>query len=302
MASGAPLLNRLEPYTAPDGEARWLLTSKVPIPATDGAVAGILGVGRDVTDLQRAEQELRAAKNAAEATSRLKTEFLATVSHELRTPMTSVRGYVELMLDGATGPLDAKQRAFLDVVARNARRLTGLLNDVLDLAKIDAGRMDVRCAPVDLAAAVAQVRAELAPQAAAKGVELIVMADDGLPCALADPDRLHQILVNLVGNALKFTERGAVTISAWAEGERLAIAVADTGIGIAPEHLELIFDEYRQADDGATRRFGGTGLGLAIARKLAAAQGGEIAVASVLGAGSTFTLLLPLAAAPDPRG
>jgi signal transduction histidine kinase len=208
--------------------------------------------------------------------------------------MTSIRGYVELLQDGEVGELTAEQRAFLDVVGNNVLRLTALLNDVLDLAKIDAGRLDVRTEPVCLAAAIEQVRVELTPQATAKGIALRVRTPATAP-AQADPDRLHQVLVNLIGNAVKFTDRGAVEVSVRPEGDHLAIAVTDTGIGIAPEHLALIFDEYRQADGSATRRFGGTGLGLAIARKLAEAQGGTITVESRVGAGSTFTLWLSTA-------
>jgi signal transduction histidine kinase len=156
--------------------------------------------------------------------------------------------------------------------------------------------MDVRLEPVSLAKAVEQVRAELAPQAAAKGIDLRATVP-AVPCALADSDRLHQVLVNLVGNAVKFTDQGVVAIAVWGDEDRLAIEVKDTGVGIAPEHLPLIFDEFRQADSSATRRFGGTGLGLAIAKKLAEAQDGTITVESRLGAGSTFTLWLPAVAA-----
>jgi PAS domain S-box-containing protein len=235
---------------------------------------------------------LRAAKEAAEEAGRLKAAFLSTVTHELRTPMTSVQGYLELLLDGAVGELSAEQQGFVAIVHANAHRLTGLINDVLDLAKIEAGRMEARPAAVDLAEVVGHVRAVLAPQAAAKGIALAAAVPVGLPAAWADPDHVHQVLLNLVGNAVKFTERGGVTIRAGAADGWVELAVADSGVGIAPEALPHIFDEFRQADGTTTRRFGGTGLGLAIAKKLAELQGGTIAATSTPGEGSTFTLRL----------
>jgi PAS domain S-box-containing protein len=282
-------------YLHSDGHEVWVLLSVSLVWDDDGRPRYFVSQIQDVTVRRRMEGELRAAKDTAVEASRLKSIFLSTVSHELRTPMTSIKGYVDLLLDGDVGELTEDQRAFLDIVGNNTRRLTALINDVLDLAKIDAGRLDVRTAPVDLAQAIEQVRAELVPQASAKRIDLLVTVSQDLPPAEADADRLHQVLVNLVGNAVKFTDEGQVTIAARDEGDRLAIEVADTGVGIALEALPHIFDEFRQAESGATRRFGGTGLGLAIAKKLAELQGGTIAVESRPGAGTTFTLTIPSA-------
>jgi PAS domain S-box-containing protein len=296
MATGVPSVNRLERHDGPDGGDRWVLATKAPIRDRDGRVTGLVGICRDVTELKRTQDELRLAKEAAEAANRLKSEFLSTVTHELRTPLTSIQGYLELLLDGAAGEITPEQQRFLEIVHANSRRLTAFINDVLDLAKIEAGRLDLELRPVDLAGAVEQVRAVLQPQATAKGLALEIEVPPGVPPVAADPERLHQILVNLAGNAAKFTERGRVAISARAQEGWVEVAVADTGIGIAPDVLPHVFDEFRQADSAITRRFGGSGLGLAIAKQLTELHGGTLAVASEVGVGTTFALRLPTAA------
>ena len=280
-----------------------------PLPgAGDGELGDLVRGFGQMRDALHSREALLVAKNAelavataaAENASRLQSSFLSTVSHELRTPMTSIKGYVELLLDGEAGDLNPEQLNFLGVVRANSERLVRLVNDVLDLAKIEAGRLDLSPEAVDLGPIVDQIRAELAPQAAAKGLDLWVEVPAGLPPLVADPARLHQIVLNLAANAVKFTETGRVAIAARASagGGGIEIAVSDTGIGIEPEALAFVFDEFRQADDSVTRRFGGTGLGLSISHKLATLHGGTITAASVPGAGSTFTLCLPLASAP----
>ena len=277
-----------------DGTTFWNSISLAPVFDPMGQLRNFVGVQTDVSETYRIERVLTEAKEAAEETSRLKSSFLSTMSHELRTPMTSIKGYVELLLDGEVGDLTAEQRSFLGVVSANTDRLAMLINDVLDLSKIEAGRMEITPEAVDLARIVAQVGAELEPLAAAKGLAFGIDIPTRLPVIDADPLRIHQIILNLAANAVKFTDAGRVAVAVHVVDDRIEVAVSDTGIGIAAESLAYIFDEFRQADDGVTRRFGGTGLGLSISSKLAKLHGGAITVTSVLGAGSTFTLHLPV--------
>jgi PAS domain S-box-containing protein len=252
----------------------------------------------DVTDRKRAEEDLRAAKDAAEEASRLKSAFLRMATHELRTPLTIVSGYVELLASSTGARLTQDEREFIDIAQAGTKTLARLVDDLLDLARIEAGRLDLAIRAVDVGEAIKQVHRMVSVQAAAKGIDSAVTVEPDLPLIAADPDRLTQILLNLVGNAVKFTERGHVLSTVRRAGEGVEISVTDTGIGIAPEAQSAIFDEFRQADASTTRRFGGTGLGLAIAKRLVEMQSGTLRVESTLGVGSTFTLWLP-AAGPD---
>ncbi len=284
---------------AADGRWLWVRDEAVLVRDEHGRPDYWLGVKFDATEQRRLEADLRAAKDAAEEANRLKSEFLSTMSHELRTPMNAIIGYAHLLLDGMGGDLTEAQAADVRQIAEGADRLLALIDDILDLSRIEAGRFDLAREPVDVAALVEQVRAELAPLAAARGLALTATADAGLPLVTADPKRLRQILLNLAGNAVKFTERGEVRIAARLADGAIEVAVSDTGIGIAPEVLPHVFDEFRQADGSTSRRYGGSGLGLAIARRLAQLHGGDIRAESAPGAGSTFTLRLPLGGA-DP--
>jgi len=236
---------------------------------------------------------LERANDRLEAASHLKSQFLANASHELRTPLTSITGYVDLLLEGEAGELTPMQVEFLGTVASNARRQTMLIDDLLDLAKIESGRLEWSPNAVDLGAVADEVRTMLLPQAVTKGIELVVDATVPAPVVWADPALVDQVVLNLVANPVKFTEVGRVSVVVRAAAGRGELTVTDTGIGISPAALPHIFDEFRQADDSTSRRFGGTGLGLAIARHLAELQGGTIAVESQLGTGSSFTLSLP---------
>jgi signal transduction histidine kinase len=238
---------------------------------------------------------LIAQNRELEDASRLKSEFLLRMSHELRTPLNGIIGYAHLMLDGLSGELTDQQAADVDRMATSADHLLRLINDVLDLAKIEAGRMDLILEPANVASVIADVASEIAPVARQKAISLVVDASPDLPVVGADPVRMRQIDANLVGNAVKFTSAGGVTVVAQWTGYLVAISVEDTGIDISQEAVAYIFDEFRQADGSTTRCFGGTGLGLAIARKLAVMMGGSIEVTSEVGKGSTFTLALPVA-------
>jgi signal transduction histidine kinase/CheY-like chemotaxis protein len=242
------------------------------------------------------EQRSRIARTAQELqrASALKDRFLASVSHELRTPMTVILGFTGALLRGGQGELNAQQKESLERVQRNARMLLGLINDVLDISKIEAGKMEITRQRVDVAALLTQVRNDFSQIANRKGLKLTTESAAGPEPVTSDPDRLTQIFANLVGNALKFTDKGSILVRAEPRPEdRWALIVADTGIGIPEEEQETIFEEFRQGEPEEHRGRGGTGLGLAIVRKLVLALGGTISVESARGKGTRFTVLLP---------
>ncbi|MBA3450221.1 MAG: hybrid sensor histidine kinase/response regulator, partial [Chloroflexia bacterium] len=255
----------------------------------------VVAVVRDITDRKRLEGKLREALDAAHAANRATSQLLAMMSHELRTPMQAVLGYAELLLAGPQGSLTPEQTEDVRLIQQGARRLIGFVRQMLDLSRLEAGQMGLKTEAVDLAKIVDEVRQDVAPQATEKGIALRIDLPLNLPAALGDAMGVRQIVLNLVSNAVKFTEQGEVRISARTSDGRVEVKVADTGIGIAKNTLPHIFDEFRQADAGMTRRYDGAGLGLAIAKRLAEQQAGEIHVTSKLGAGSTFTLQLPVA-------
>ncbi len=252
--------------------------------------------------LVRLNQELGLANQELEQASLLKSQFLANMSHELRTPLNSIIGYTELVMDGLYGPLTEDQSDRLSRVLRNGQNLLLLINDVLDLSKIEAGRMELSYAMVNLPALLDTVTSTLLPLANQKGLELKVNLPQRLPVLVADETRLRQILNNLMSNAVKFTREGSVTmdVSVDEPAKTIYLKVIDTGIGIPPEHRERVFDEFHQVDGTSTREFGGTGLGLAITRRLARMHGGDVTLESEVGKGSTFTVTLPLIAPPPP--
>jgi signal transduction histidine kinase/CheY-like chemotaxis protein len=250
------------------------------------------------------EQRSRIARTARELqrASELKDRFLASVSHELRTPMTVILGFTGALLRGGQGQLTPQQKESLERVQRNARMLLRLINDVLDISKIEAGKMEVSPQTVEVAALLRQVGADFSEAAIRKGLKLETSAAPGLRTVTSDPARLTQLLGNLVGNALKFTDNGSIAVRAEPRGEdRWALIVADTGIGVPPEEQEAIFEEFRQGEPQEHRGRGGTGLGLAISRKLAQALGGSIELESEPGKGSRFTVLLPRVPREEPK-
>jgi signal transduction histidine kinase len=243
-------------------------------------------------------------KNAAlERANHLKSQFLANVTHELRTPLHSIISYGALILEGfVDGELTTEQEEHIQFMVRRAEDLSHLVDDMLDLSKIEADRIEVKPEPLALGPCLTEVVNQLKPLANTKALHLNLEMEAGLPQAMADSHRVRQVAINLVSNALKFTEKGGVTIRCMLlrNADMLRISVHDTGIGISPAALGYIFEAFRQADGSTTRRFGGTGLGLTIARKLVELQGGEVAVESVLGEGSTFSFTLPIVASSDP--
>ncbi len=248
-------------------------------------------------ELKVQAEELEVKRREVEQTDRLKSEFLSNMSHELRTPLNSVMALSQLMIARGTGRDLEQDASYLKVIDRNARHLLHLINDILDLSKIEAGRMDIYWGDLPPRLAIDEALEAVRPLADAKGLALDVVLGE-LPELYSDPDKVHQILLNLFSNAVKFTESGSVRVRVQQEGDDLRFCVTDTGIGIGADDLEHIFDEFRQVDGSVTRRFEGTGLGLAISRKLARMLGGDIEVESRKGQGSTFVLVLPRRPSP----
>ena len=284
------------------GELRLLQTVKTPQFGSDGTPRGIIGISRDVTENRLQEERARQVAREAERASMMKTSFLANMSHEIRTPMNGVLGMTEILLDsGLTG----EQVHFAEMVKSSAVSLLSILNDVLDLSKIEAGRLELEETAMDLPGTVSACVRMLAVSASARGNELLMDLRPEVPHAVVgDPARLRQVLTNLVGNAIKFTKEGEVVVEVSVDEDAgdlqwVRFAVRDSGIGIPPDKLDTIFEEFQQADVSTTRTHGGTGLGLAISRRLVRMMGGEIRVASTLGEGSEFSFTLPFRRASE---
>jgi signal transduction histidine kinase len=279
-------------------------TNQFPERIAAGAAVGELHLlaetfNRVVAAERRSRDELEQAKVAAESANRAKTEFLANISHELRTPMNGVLGVTDLLLDTA---LDAEQQEYAAMVHTSAQSLLVIINDILDFSRLDAGKMILAPEPFDLRQTVQEVMALFEAEASTKGLNLLLRYHAGAPLqVVGDAVRVRQVMTNLVGNAVKFSERGGIEVSVesperTAAEATIRVEVKDTGIGIAPDKLELIFEKFTQADGSMTRRYGGTGLGLSIVKQLVDLMGGAVVVESKLGKGSTFavTFRLPL--------
>jgi PAS domain S-box-containing protein len=301
-----------------NGERVWIAwTNKVVLDGR-GGIAEILSVGTDITERKRAEEQIRqlhedlrrhaaelerrvaertaelaVARDRAEVADRLKSAFLATMSHELRTPLNSIIGFTGIILQGLAGPLTPEQNRQLEMVRGSARHLLALINDVLDISKIEAGQMEVSREAFDLCSSIEKAVRSVRLLAEKKGLALHVELAPEIGAWTSDQRRIEQIMINFLNNAIKFTEHGQVTLSAEIARGALRISVADTGIGIKPDDVQQLFQPFRQIDSGLTRGYEGTGLGLAICRRLAELLGGDIHVDSEWGKGSTFSISLP---------
>jgi PAS domain S-box-containing protein len=278
-----------------------LLVTKFPLPGNDGDIAGIGGIATDITDRARYQQALVAAREEAEDARKMQEQFLANMSHEIRTPMNGIQGMTHLLRDT---PLNPQQAEFVSLIARSAANLLVIIIDILDFSKIKAGKLQIEHIDYRLADVLDNVRALFSDRMARNNVPLSVTVDPGVPEWIqGDPHRLNQILINLVGNAVKFTPKGSIRVNVGI-GERrpgqvvLEFTIADEGIGISGDNLQSIFNPFEQAAADVTRKFGGTGLGLAICQQLLKLQGGDIQLTSREGIGTTVRFRLPVGIEP----
>ncbi|MED5381399.1 MAG: PAS domain S-box protein [Verrucomicrobiota bacterium] len=297
LETGQGIIGKTEKETWNDGREGWVLTTKMPMRNADGEIVGTFGISKDISPLKKAEAELAQARDAALESAKVKSEFLANTSHEIRTPMNAIMGMTGLLLET---PLNEQQRDFLTTIRQSADALLGVINDILDFSKIEARKLEIEVTPFDLRETVESAVDLLAEQARGKGLHLAcVVFEDVWTSVIGDPGRLRQIVTNLVGNAIKFTVQGEVTVrlSSVAETGRevtIRCEIVDTGTGISADSQKRLFQPFTQGDGSLSRRYGGTGLGLTISKQLTEIMGGRIGLESKLGQGSSFWFELSL--------
>ncbi len=290
IRSGKALVSNIEELKRSDGSTKWFSNTEVPIRDVSGTVVGLVGISRDISSEMLVRAQLKEAKETAEKASRSKSEFLANMSHEIRTPINGIMGMTELTLDTE---LTSEQRDHLQIIKISAHSLLTVINDILDFSKIEAGKLDFECIDFNLRDTLAAIM-KTAGWTKLEKIQLACEVTPEVPAIIAgDPMRLRQVVMNLLGNALKFTESGEVGIHVEVEsqnGEEISLhfMVSDTGIGIPFEKQQGIFQAFSQADSSTTRKFGGTGLGLTISSRLVRMMNGRIWVDSEVGRGSTF--------------
>ena len=287
----------LLPFPSPaghDGFDRMQQSARIMPLLKDGQPDGVLALVQDVTERVARERELRDALQAAEAASQAKSEFLASMSHELRTPLAAIVGYMDLLDGEMVGPVAPVQKTYLGRVRTAARHLISIIEEILTFSRIEAGKVDIIFEWCDLSALAREVAQLFEPLALQKQLVLRLSLPDQPVSMSTDITKLRQILINLVGNAVKFTDAGSIELSICPEDGRTTFRISDTGPGIVADDLDRIFDPFTQVDQRLTRSKGGTGLGLPVSRRLAALLGGDLVVESAVGQGTTFTLTLPI--------
>ncbi|MHC4721275.1 MAG: ATP-binding protein [Planctomycetota bacterium] len=297
MRTGQALINKDEPHADKNGNMRWILTTKLPLYDREGKVIGLVGISRDITERREVREHLRQAKEAAESANKAKSQFLANMSHEIRTPLNAIISISKALSRSDTDNLIHKQFEGLDIIYRSSQRLLLLINDILDLSKIESGKLEVKLREFSLDALLAGIRSMVLTLKDNRAVDFVIQKAESVPDnVISDAQKVHDILTNIISNSVKFTDSGKIILKIYAEQDRLFFEVSDTGIGIGESDIKHVFDEFTQADSSTTRQYPGTGLGLAICKKMVELLGGSIEVESKLGEGTTVKFNVPIGA------